>query len=555
MNVSPSALYQWLASTAESKAENPAITFLQPGSRTEITYSFGELFERARELGSKLESSYRDRSAPVGLLLASQEDQVLHYLAGLSIGVTPGILTPPNRKLNQDYYTQTMNEVLRRCEFGAVVTDLKGMHLESPVLKPYTFEVPSDMNTSRSSSSTQNTPLYSPFIQFSSGTTGIKRGVLVDDEAVIAQLRVYGEILGVSENDRIVSWLPLYHDMGFIACLNMPLAYGAHVVMIDPIDWVSDPAIYLQAVSKHGGSLSWHPNFAYTFMAERVREASLEGVSLGSLRALVNCSEPVTYRSQQLFQQRFKTYGLSSNVFKGCYAMAETTFALTHGDAANPAALDPIGPLDRTITGEGPNVSVGRPLPGVELRIVSTDQLEDLPDREVGEILARSPFNFSGYYNDPESTERSHVDGWYRTGDLGYRVGEDLFVVGRKKDVLIIAGVNVFPQDIEDLVSSVDGVHPGRVSAFGAFDERLQTERVVVLAESDDHAKDEKRFIVQEIRQRVLAAFQIGNFEVSLVPPGWLVKSTSGKMARGANRDKWIRRSTGSQGESLDSLR
>lgn len=544
---SSSALYRWLASTAESKPESPAVTFQRPGTGDEVTYTFGELFERARSLGSALKFSYDNQSAPLGLLMASQEDQVLHYLAGLSIGVVPGILTPPNRKLNPDYYTQTMNEVLRRCEFGAVVTDVEGVHLDSPILTPYDFD--SAGGAANSHSIARDTRLNSPFIQFSSGTTGIKRGVLVDDEAVVAQLRVYGETLGISESDRVVSWLPLYHDMGFIACLNMPLAYGVHIVMLDPIDWVSNPGIYLQAVSRYKGSLSWHPNFAYAFMAERVRDAALEGVSLESLRALVNCSEPVTHRSQELFHRRFEPYGLSNNVFKGCYAMAETTFALTHGDADDPTALDPVGPVDGTVTGDGPNVSVGRPLTGVELKIVSSE-FEELPDREVGEILVRSPFNFSGYYNDPESTNNSHVEGWYRTGDLGYLADDQVFVVGRKKDVLIVAGVNVFPQDIEDLVSQVDGVHTGRVSVFAAFDGRLQTERVVVLAESDEHATNSRRGIVQDIRQRVLAAFQIGNFDVSLVPRGWLVKSTSGKMARSANHDKWTRQSTGPRAKS-----
>ena len=131
------------------------------------------------------------------------------------------------------------------------------------------------------------------------------------------------------------------------------------------------------------------------------------------------------------------------------------------------------------------------------------------------------------------------MDDWYRTGDLGYRVGEGYYVAGRLKDVLIVGGVNVFPQDIEDLVSQIDGVHPGRVSAFSTFDDRLQTEHIVIVAESDHHDTVDARQVTLEIRQRTLAAFQIANFEVRLVEPGWLVKSTAGKMARSANRRKW----------------
>ena len=152
----------------------------------------------------------------------------------------------------------------------------------------------------------------------------------------------------------------------------------------------------------------------------------------------------------------------------------------------------------------------------------------------------RSPFDFAGYYGDPEATGDAVVGEWLRSGDLGYRVGEAFYIVGRLKDLLIVAGVNVFPQDIEDLVSQVDGVQPGRVSAFSAFDDRRQTEHVVVIAESDHYDNDSARALVQDIRQRILAAFQIANFEVRLVPKGWLVKSTSGKVARGANREKWL---------------
>jgi len=267
----------------------------------------------------------------------------------------------------------------------------------------------------------------------------------------------------------------------------------------------------------------------------------MNGTNLSSLRGLINCSEPVTHESQQSFLRRFESRGLAGDVFKGCYAMAETTFALTHGDSNDPFRLDHEGPADETrARAETAYVSVGRPLPGVELVIRDPEAQSEVPERVVGEVWVRSPFNFAGYYGDPEATSHAVVGEWLRTGDLGYRVGEAFYIVGRLKDLLIVAGVNVFPQDIEDLVSQVDGVQPGRVSAFSAFDDRRQTEHVVVIAESDHHDNDSARALVQEIRQRILAAFQIANFEVRLVPKGWLVKSTSGKMARGANREKWL---------------
>jgi fatty-acyl-CoA synthase len=534
-----SALYHWYRETARHRPDAPAMTFLHDAGRNSVTYTFGDLFDRVDELGARLRALDLGRSAPLGLLLQTHEEQVLHYLAALDAGTVPAILTPPNRKLNREYYQQTMNAVLRRCGFEAVVTDVEGIEVPSRELQPFTF---APVGSARGAPApAQAPPLDASFMQFSSGTTGIKRGVLVTDEAVIAQLRTYAAALELDEADCILSWLPLYHDMGFVACLNMPLAFGIHSVMLDPIDWVTNPLTYLDAVGRFRATLSWHPNFAFAFMSQRVRERDLDRLDLSSLRRLVNCSEPVTHASQQAFLDRFAARGLSPDVFTGCYAMAETTFALTHGDADDPAYHDPRGPDEGARSTDGVGyVSVGRPLPGVELRVVDPEDGQELPDGVVGELWTRSPFNFSGYFNDPEATERAFVDGWYRTGDLGYRRDGAFYIAGRLKDVLIVGGVNVFPQDIEDLVSGFDGVQSGRVSAFSTFDPRVQTERIVIVAEATDPSDEARRQLAQQIRQRVLAAFQIANFEMQFVEPGWLVKSTSGKMARSANRKKWL---------------
>jgi len=536
--VGPSELYASFRETASRHPSAPAITFVRSGSG-DITYSYEQLFERAAELGTRLASRYSNRSAPLGLLLGSQEDQVLHYLAGLDAGVVPAILTPPNRKLNRAYYRETMTAVLRNCRFGAVISDVEDVELATRGLTPYGFEEMKGRQTQTDFG--DDSPIDASFMQFSSGTTGIKRGVLVTDDAVMAQLQAYASALDLDESDVILGWLPLYHDMGFIACLNMPLALGVHTVMIDPIEWVANPGLYLRAVSEYRGTLSWHPNFAYAFMAQRVRDSDLDQVELSSLRGLVNCSEPVTHESQQVFAERFRGVGLREDVFKGCYAMAETTFALTHGDSDRPLYLDSDGPADDTKSASPSGyVSVGEPLPGVDLSIRNPENGEELPDRKVGEIWVRSPFNFSGYYNDPDATKQAFVDDWYRTGDLGYRVENSYYVAGRLKDVLIVGGVNVFPQDIEGLATRVDGIVPGRVAAFSVFDHRLQTEHIVVVAESDLHDTAESRDVILEVRQRILAALQIANFEVRLVEPGWLVKSTAGKVARKANREKWL---------------
>ncbi len=535
--MSSGRLYDHFADAAERWPDRPLFTFQRQGSGS-TTYTAGELLSAAESVADRLRDRGLDsRHAPLGLLLGSQEEQTVHYLAALRAGAVPAILTPPNPKLNREYYAATMAEVLRRSGFRALVTDLEAMDFTLPTFAPRELIPRSGAGEAPMEVPEHGPELEASFLQYSSGTTGIKRGVLVTDEAVLAQLRTYASALRLNSDDRIISWLPLYHDMGFIACLNLPLLYGVPTVVLDPVEWVSRPASFLQAASESAATLSWNPNFAYAFMAQRVRDRDLTGLDLSSLRTLVNCSEPVTHSSQQRFVQRMAPHGLREDVFTGCYAMAETTFALTHGEPDDPASLDPIGPSNGARSNDGdPYVSVGRPLDGVEIRVV--DGGEECPERRIGEIWVRSPFNFRGYLGDDEATERAFSDDWYRTGDLGYRIGDAYYITGRSKDVLIAGGVNVFPGDLENVVGEVDGVHPGRAVAFSRFDPRAQTERITVLAESDLEGQEATKAVV-EIRQRLLAAFQIANFDVALVPPGWLVKSSSGKMARPANRAKW----------------
>jgi fatty-acyl-CoA synthase len=301
---------------------------------------------------------------------------------------------------------------------------------------------------------------------------------------------------------------------------------------------VADPASYLQAVSRYRGTIGFHPNFAFVFMAARVTDAQVKGLDLTSLRALVNASETVTFSSQNRFLERFAPLGLRADVFCGLYGMAEMTLGLTAGRSSDDNYLDHTGPLGASAGNmQRPVVSVGRPLRGVELRIVADDG-RVLGDREIGEVYARAPFAFSRYYNNPQDTAVAFDGGWYRSGDLGYRVGEALFICGRRSDVLIANGVNVYPQDLEEIVSDVPGVKGGRAVAFAVFDVAAGSDRIVVLVEllpGVDAAQ-----CALEARRRLCSVLQVSGFEVECVAPGWLLKSSAGKMARDLNRRKWL---------------
>ena len=528
---SSTTLLEAFHAAVECNPADTAFTFLDSDLNAR-TFSYQQLWDAASAVAGRLKQLDFKEKTPVGILLQSQEIQVIHYLGILSAGLIPAILTPPNRKLRPEIFEETIKCLVENCRFSAIITDAVNLNVDATLLEPGTLTVLH--RSHRRADPIEQTAI----LQFTSGTTGIKRGVRISNEAILRSMHVYADAIGLGHSDKILSWLPLYHDMGFIACLNMPLACGVECIMINPLDWVADPGLFVKAASRYRATLSWNPNFAYAFMADRIDSDQLGGIDLSSLRGLVNCAEPVTMESQQRFKTRFAAYGLQNNVFRGCYAMAEATFALTDGQEADLNYLDPLGPTGSDLFVRLPQISVGRALPDIELAIVGDDN-RHMAEREVGELRVRSPLLFSGYYNNPDATAAAMHEGWYKTGDLGYRVGNEYYVCSRKKDLLILNGVNIFPQDVEESVSSVDGVIAGRVVAFSQFSEQFQSEILIVLVESGVPATETSAVAIR-VRQAILAMFQVASFNVHVVPPMWLVKSSSGKIARQANKTKWF---------------
>jgi acyl-CoA synthetase (AMP-forming)/AMP-acid ligase II len=386
-------------------------------------------------------------------------------------------------------------------------------------------------------------------LQHSSGTTGLQKGVALSHQSVFNQLDTYGKSLALKEDDVIVSWLPLYHDMGLIAGFIIPILSGLSLVLMSPFDWVRAPFKLLQSITKYRGTLTWLPNFAYNFCAQKIRDRHIEGVDLSSLRAVINCSEPVRWESHQLFYERFQAYGLKMETLQTSYAMAENVFGVTQSPLGSVPAVDEIDRdafmnehVARSPFDGRPSVkmmSSGRPLENVEIRIVDKNN-NAVAEQVVGEVILRSNCMLTGYYNRDDLTERAFVEGWYQTGDYGYMVQGELFVSGRKKDMIIVGGRNVYPQDLEALTYEVPGVHGGRSVAFGLFDETQGTEDVVVIAEADTEDPDEQQKIADAIRAHVTKNSAIALRYVRVVGPNWIVKTSSGKTARASNKEKFI---------------
>ena len=386
-------------------------------------------------------------------------------------------------------------------------------------------------------------------LQHSSGTTGLQKGVALSHQAVFNQLNSYGKSLAIREEDVIVSWLPLYHDMGLIAGFLLPILSGIPLVLMSPFDWVRAPYKLLQSISVYRGSLTWLPNFAYNFCAQKIRDRHIEGVDLASLRAVINCSEPVRWESHVAFYERFKDHGLKLESLQTSYAMAENVFGVTQSRLGSVPVVEEIdreafmgqrvakSPMDGHPSMK--MMSSGQPLENVMIKVVDEDG-NSLPESVIGELAIQSDCMLTGYFNRPDLTERVFKDGWYLTGDYGYLSKGEVFVSGRKKDMIIVGGKNIYPQDLESLTYEVPGVRAGRSVAFGLFSDIQGTEDVVIIAEVDSEDGEEQQRVADAIRVHVTKNSAIALRHVKVVGPKWIVKTTSGKTARAANKEKFL---------------
>jgi acyl-CoA synthetase (AMP-forming)/AMP-acid ligase II len=335
--------------------------------------------------------------------------------------------------------------------------------------------------------------------------------------------------------------------MGLIAAFYLPLVLGIPLVQLDPFEWVVAPVILLEALSRERGTLTWLPNFAYNLMADRIRDEDLEGIRLDSLRMVINCAEPVRSESHERFYRSFARYGLRRESLAACYAMAETTFAVTQTPQGTEARKINISRHDiaKGIAKAATEadfirecVSSGVPISGCEVRILG-EKGEDLPPNSIGEIVIRSVSLFNGYRNNEEKTVEVLRDGWYFSGDYGFQQDGELYVIGRKKDIIIVAGKNIYPEDIEDAVVQVEGVLPGRVIAFGLEDDDSGTEQICVVAETPCTEESTRKRVRLSIVETCMA-IDVTVAKVYLAPPRWLIKSSAGKPSRNANKNRAI---------------
>jgi fatty-acyl-CoA synthase len=543
-----------------SAAEVPrrtAITLIEGESTLPLTYE--ELLAGASGYARALAEAGVRPGEVVVIILEHGRHLAEAFLGAILQGAVPSIMPFLTEKLSPERYQASLRSLIQVTEPAALVTyeafeerarsasessRVRSVLLDHQV--PYSL-APGIHALAGGDRDADDIVL----LQHSSGTTGLQKGVALSHRAVLKQCRDYAEAIRLQSDDVVVSWLPLYHDMGLIAGFLLPLIRRVPLVLMSPFEWVRAPVRLLQAIDRHRGTLAWLPNFAYNFCAQKIRETDLEGLDLTSWRAVINCSEPMRWRSHQMFLDRFGPYGLRADALATCYAMAENVFAVTQGGMDAPVVVDEIdlgalashGEARPAPPGQGFRMlSAGRPIADTEVRILDS-QRRLLPDRRLGDIALRSRCMLTGYYNRPDLTAEAFHEGWYLTGDLGYTADGELYVTGRRKELIIVGGKNVYPQDIEELAGDVAGVHAGRVAAFGVFNDDLGTEEIVVVAESDSPDGDAPRRIADGIRASVARGSDVVVRYVRIVPPRWLIKTSSGKLARQANRQKYLEES------------
>ncbi len=521
------------------------------------TITFSELLTGAGAAARGLAAQGVRRGDTVALMLPTCKEFFFSFLGTLLEGAVPVPLYPPFRADRLEEYAQRQVAILNNAGTRALVTFREAERL-ARLLQP---RVPWLASVTTAERLVQEGPLGPPaasraealaLIQYTSGSTGEPRGVALSHANLLANLRAIGAGTQVNPEDVVVCWLPLYHDMGLIGCWLFSLYDGLPIVSMSPLEFLRRPERWLWAFHRHRGTLSPAPNFAYELCVRKVKEKDVEGLDLSSWRVALNGAEPISPETLSRFQETYGPRGFRPEAMMPVYGLAECTVALTFAPIGRAPRVDAVEreafQKDRRATPMSTNgaeplrfVSVGHALPEHEIRIVDDN---DLPvgERVDGHVQFRGPSAMRGYYRNPEATAETRTpDGWHRTGDLGYLAEGELFITGRVKDLIIKAGRNIYPQEIEELAAEVEGVRRGCVAAFAVPEPKTGTEALVLVAETRAADDSTRARITAEIMRRVNSTARVSPDVVRLVPPQSIPKTPSGKLRRGACRELYLR--------------
>jgi fatty-acyl-CoA synthase len=511
--------------------------------RPTCTRTYAELHEAAGAWAAHLRERGVEPGDRVVLVLPTEPAFYESFWGILLAGAVPVPAYPPVRLSRMEEYLQGLRRLVRGSGARALITSEAVRPLVRPVRDAngptLPFVVPGDVAARAGAPGVPVRPEDLALLQYTSGSTGSQKGVMLTHANLLANLRAIGKGVRLCPDDVAVSWLPLYHDMGLIGLMLGTLYWGIPLVAFSPIDFLRRPVRWLRALSEHRGTVSAGPNFAYSLAARKIRDADLQGLDLSSWRVALCGAEPIHPTTIETFTRRFAPYGFRPEAFFPAYGLAENTLAVSFAEVGRPARVEQVdaamleaeGRAVAARPGEASRaiVSVGRALETVEVA-VGDDSGASVPDGIRGEVLVRGPSVMAGYWGNREATEKALAGGWLHTGDLGFLLDGRLYICGRKKDMVIKGGRNYFAEDLEEEAAFLPGVRPGGVAVFAVENAARGTEEVVLVAEVRESA--EREGLGEALRKRVGMATGCRPDRVVLVPPRTLAKTSSGKIQR-----------------------
>ncbi len=521
--------------------------------------SYGELYRGASRFAAGLQTLGVGAGDAVAIMLPTSMEYFYCFYGALLAGAVPVPLYPPARPTHLEDHLRRQVRILENCGAPVLVTiqEAKALArlLRAQVSTMREIVTPEDLRREARGHgrvSPRGCGEDLAFLQYTSGSTGQPKGVMLTHSNLLENLRGMVKAVGVSSTDVFVSWLPLYHDMGLIGAGMGSLYVAFPLVLMSPLHFLARPARWLQTISRHGGTVSAGPNFAYDLCLAKVRDEEMEGVDLSSWRLAFNGAEAVRPETLRRFAERFAPYGLDPSALKPVYGLAESSLGVSFPPPERPPLIDRI--VRRSFVRESRAVpapegddtalevaACGQPLAGHQLR-VADERGRELPDRAIGRVQFRGPSCTAGYFRNPEATSQLFDGEWLDSGDVGYIVGGEIYLTGRSKDIIIRAGRNISPYEIEEAAGAVDGVRAGCVAAFGTASvsdspSAAGAERLIVLAETretDPQARERLRAEIVAVTTDVSGA---APDEVVLAPPGTVLKTSSGKIRRSASRE------------------
>src|SRR5712671_642529 len=542
-----------------------------------FTLTFGELFAAGNRCATELARRGVPAGGRVALMLPTSRSFFVTYAGILLAGAIPVPIYPPFRADRIEEYAARQSAILNNAEVCLLLT-FRQAEAVARLLKPRVHSLAGVADAEKLIEAADKAPSPSPgalplhlsgsrarkgsdiaLLQYTSGSTGDPKGVMLTHANLLANVRAIGEAVQIRPDDVGISWLPLYHDMGLIGAWLTLLHFGIPLSVMSPLAFLTRPERWLWAFHKHRGTIAAAPNFAYELCVRKIADKDIEGLDLSSWRAALNGAEPVNPETLERFAERFASYGFRREAQLPVYGLAESSLAVTvpplnrgplvdrverEAFAAQGRAV-PAAPDDETTIAF---VSSGKALPRHEVLIVD-EHGDEVPERTEGFLWFRGPSATAGYYRNPKATEALLPLGpatgpgefaWVNSGDRAYRADGEIYVTGRVKDIIIKGGRNLYPHEVEELAARADGIRKGCIVAFGLTDEATGTEKLVVVAETREHDAARLAALASAVTDLVSRGLGLPPDRVELIPPGSIPKTSSGKLRREETKQLYL---------------